>query len=161
MPARGERLGVTCRGRKDGGDHRPDPGHARQALVRRAVAGRRDQAPVELGRPFLEPTEVLDQSLQQLAGERRQAPVLGVADHGQQLAQAGLPLGGDDAELGQVCPQAVDRRRALLQQLLAHPVQHQQWLLALLLHRHEPHAGPLHRLAAGLRVGRIVLTNLP
>ena len=75
---------------------------------------------------------MLDQALEQLAGERRQALVLKIADHGQQLAQAFPPLGGDDPELGQARPQGIDRGGALLEQLLAHPVQHQQRLLASL-----------------------------
>jgi hypothetical protein len=64
--------------------------------------------PVELGRALLEPAQVLDQPLQQLTGERRQAPVLDVGDDGEQLAQPRPPLGGDDPELGQVRPQGVD-----------------------------------------------------
>ncbi len=39
---------------------------------------------------------------EQLAGERRQAPVLRVSDDREQLAQPGPPLGGDDPELGEV-----------------------------------------------------------
>jgi hypothetical protein len=104
--------------------------------------------------------EVVGQDLQQLPRQRWQAPVLRVGDHGQQLPQAGPPLGGDDPELGQLRPQGVDRRRPLLEELLAHPVQHQQRLLVLALDRHEPHPGAPHRLAAGLGVRRVVLVRL-
>ena len=101
-----------------------------------------------------------DQALQQLAGERRQATVLNVGDHGQEFAQADLAPGGDDPELGQVAAQGIDGGGALLQQLLAYPVQHQHRLLVLILGRDKPHAGALHRLAAGLGIGRVVLVGL-
>jgi hypothetical protein len=39
-------------------------------------------------------------------------------------------------------------------------VQHHQGLLILALRRHKPHAAPLHRLAARLRIGRVVLVGL-
>ena len=39
-------------------------------------------------------------------------------------------------------------------------MQHEERLLLLMLDRHEPHAGPLHRLAASLGVGGIVLVAL-
>jgi hypothetical protein len=118
------------------------------------------RAAVEFRRPPLEIAQVGDQALQQLAGERWQAMVLDIGDHGQELAQADLPSSGDDPELGQVAPQSVDRGGALLQQLLAHPVQHQHRLLVLILGRDKPHAGALHRLAAGLGIGRVVLVGL-
>ena len=138
----------------------PTPGTA----VRRSQAAPSrvglDQAAVELRRPPLEIVQVGNQALQQLACERRDASVLNVSDHSQELTQAALPSRGDDPELGQVAAQSVDRGGALLQQLLAHPVQHQHRLLVLALGRDEPHAGALHRLAAGLGIGRIVLVGL-
>ena len=57
-------------------------------------------------------------------------------------------------------PQGVDGRGALLEQLLAHPVQHQQRLPALLLHRHEAHPGPGDGLADRFRIRGVVLVGL-
>ena len=82
-----------------------------------------------------------DQALQQASRASSGAQVLGIADHGQELAQADLPPGGDDPELGQVAAQGIDRGGALLQQLLVHPVRHQHHLLVFALGRDEPHAG--------------------
>jgi hypothetical protein len=61
---------------------------------------------------------------------------------------------------GEMAAQRVDRRGALADQLVAHAMQYQRRLLVPGLHRHEAHARPLHRLAARLGVGRIVLVAL-
>jgi hypothetical protein len=84
------------------------------------------------------------QRVQDLAGERRDGAVLEVAEDREQLAQARLALRRDHPELGQVTAQSIDRRRALADQLVAHPVQHQHRLLPFALDRREPHARPLH-----------------
>ena len=53
-------------------------------------------------------------------------------------------------------PTGLSRRRPRVDQLVAHPLEHQ----GRTLHRHEAHARPLHRLGAGPGVGRVVLVGL-
>ena len=160
MPPRAERARIGHGRGERGGDHRADAGHLGQRPADRVGAGQRDQAPVEPGDLALEVAEMGGQDLQHLAGERRDAVVLDLADEGEQLPHAGLALRRDDAELGQMAAQGIDRRRALADQLVAHPMQHQHRLLRRALDRYEPHARPLHGLAACLGVGRIMLVAL-
>ncbi len=66
----------------------------------------------------------------------------------------------DDTELRQMPAQRIDQHRALTDQKIAGPVQHQRRLLLGCLDRHKPHRGPHHRLADRFRVGCIVLLPL-
>jgi hypothetical protein len=79
----------------------------------RICPGHRDQAPIAPGDCALEVPEPTDQALEHLAGERRHAPILEIAEHREQLAQALPALRPDQPELGQVAAPGVDRRRAL------------------------------------------------
>ena len=80
---------------------------------------------------------------------------------GDQVLQAGATLSREHAELGHVPADRVDRAGPLGDQAIPDPVQHQERLLLLVLDRHEPHAWPLHCLAAGLGVRGIVLARVP
>ena len=55
---------------------------------------------------------------------------------------------------------SVGQLRAIADQPVAHPDQHQARLLLSRLHRHEAHRWPAHRLAKRFGVGRIVLAAL-
>jgi hypothetical protein len=160
MAARAEGRGVGHGRGERGGDHRADARNLAQRAADGVRAGQRDQPAVERGDLRLEVAQLGGQDLQHLAGERRDAVVLDLADEGEQLPHAGLTLGRNDPELGEVPAQRVDRGGALADQLVAHPVQHTRRLLLRALDRHEPHARPRHRLAAGFGVGRIVLVAL-
>src|SRR5690242_14540116 len=78
----------------------------------------------------------------------------------QKLVRSASPLLGDDAELGQVAAKGVAGLRALTNQEIARPVQHQNALLLLTLDRDKAHSGASHRFPTGFSVDRIVLSTL-
>ena len=97
---------------------------------------------------------------QELAGDRRQARVIEVRDDRQQLAHAEPTACSDDPEFGHVPADRIDRARPLGDEPIPDPVQHQQRLLGLGLHRYEAHARALHGLATALGIGRVMLVGL-
>jgi len=132
-----------------GGDHRADAGHRGQRAAGRVGARHRDQPSVETGDLVRELPNLGHQQLQHLPCRGWHAVIFDRGDCGHQLPHAGLTLRRDDPELGQVATQrptskSWDRRRALADQLVAHPVQHQGRLPALALDRNEAHARPRH-----------------
>jgi len=71
-----------------------------------------------------------------------------------------VPLGDDEAVLGQQPPDLVRLRGARLDEALAGAVQGQHRLLPGVLDRHEAHVGTPHGLANRLGVRRVVLVRL-
>ena len=63
-------------------------------------------------------------------------------------------------KLGQQATDPIDRRRALLDEPLPHPMQRQDCLLLGALHRHEAHVGPSYRFADRFGVVAVVLRAL-
>ena len=63
----------------------------------------------------------------------------------------------DEADLGQMAAQSIERRRALAGEQLARSMAHQVGLVIDRTHRHEPLARPAHRLANRCRIDRVVL----
>ena len=83
-----------------------------------------------------------------------------IRDPGEQLGQLCHALCDDDAELGTVGPQGVGQHRALTDQKIAGPVQHEHALLLGALDWHEAHVRARHCLADRLSICRVVLAPL-
>src|SRR5262249_59652712 len=89
-------------------------------------------------------------------GNRRDPVVRLIANNLQQFSRAVAALGRDDAEFGHMPADRIRQHRALPDQQLSGPVQHQASLLFLRLDRNKPHRWPRH----GLTHGRLPSTWL-
>src|ERR1700704_2298247 len=167
--------------------HEPDPGGELAAVLEAGrIAGRCEQragddrtdlrdggeAPAGLvarvpgGDLAIEPGDLrggaaplLDQRLQDRPDRRRNTLVLRGLEHLQQRGETAGALARDDTELAEMRPDRVAQPGALLDQHLPGAMQHQRGLLVGCLDRHQAHAGPRHRLAAGRRVRPGVLAT--
>jgi hypothetical protein len=83
-----------------------------------------------------------------------------IFDRGDQPTYVHHALRSHKAILRQVAAQTVHQLRALPHQEIPAPEHHARSLLLDALHRHEPHRGPLGRLADCLGVSRVVLLPL-
>ena len=91
---------------------------------------------------------------------RRDAVILAILDDLQQPLQPIATDSGDDAELRQMGTQGIDQRRALTDEKVTGPVQHQDRLLIRRLDLDEAHCRPRHGLADGFRIRHVVLLPL-
>jgi hypothetical protein len=113
--------------------------------------------PIEVVDPGLEARHLAQQRRKSRTNRGRQPGVMAILDDGHELDHMASAMCGHDAELRQMAPQRIDQCDALANQELARPMQHQDGLLGLALHRNKPHRRPRHSLADRRRIGRIVL----
>ena len=168
--------------------HQPDPGrhHAarlenvrigdgrRQRACRdRPDSGRGFETPAVFARPVpgvnallgvidlvLQRQQLPRQPFQAAPRQRRDAIIVAIGDHREQLLDLGQADPRHNAELRHVCPERIDQHGSLANQELARPMHHQHALPFSALHRDKAHGRPCDRLADRLRIGRIVLVTL-
>jgi hypothetical protein len=125
-----------------------------------AVAGCVLHLPVELSNTGIRHAILLDQHFEDRLEGLINPIVLIVHYDVEKLLKSGPLDLCDNAVLGQVAAKGVDGCGPSTDQMIAHPVQCHRRLLLDRLCRYEAHARALNRLAARLRIGRIVLVGL-
>ena len=104
--------------------------------------------------------ELLNQRAKRLACQRGQSHITGIFDDGNQFLHLRRPLSDDQSELRTVAAKRIDHHRALTDQQLTGPVQHQNRLLLGAFRRRKAHRRTRHRLADRFRIRRVVLVRL-
>jgi hypothetical protein len=148
-----------------GGDHRgrgerAEPRNRPELLTRRALAIHRfDFVQVTLDLPIEVNQAVVTFGKHRARGSAQ--AVLGILqDFRQPLAPLAQSLADHDAVFTQYPPRLIGHRRALLDEVLANPVQHLNVLLLGALQGHKPQVRPADRFTDRFRIVRVILIAL-
>src|ERR1700729_1593720 len=148
-PAR-EGAGVLDGGHDRRGGDRADARNGHQPLGRLVRFDRRRKLPVDRSDGLIERVNLADKRTKCAAhaiGDHDLAILVEtVGHHALQAIGMVRALRRDEADLGQMAAQSIERRRALAGEQLARPMAHQLGLVVDRTHRHEPLARPTHRL---------------
>src|SRR5271168_1456386 len=146
----GEGAGVLDRGHDRRGGDRADAGNGHQPLGRLVRLDRRRKLAVDRSDRLVERVYLTDQRT------KRDAHAIGdddlailvetVGSHALQAIGMLRALRRDEADLGKMTAQSIERRRTLAGEQLARPMAHQRGLVLDRTHRHEPLARTTHRL---------------
>src|ERR1700723_216247 len=144
----GEGAGVLDGGHDRRGGDWANAGNGHQPLGRLVRLDRRRKLPVDRSDGLIERVDLADKRTKRAAhaiGDHDLAILVEtVGSHALQAIGMLRALRRDEADLGQMAAQSVERRRALAGEQLARPMAHQLGLVVDRTHRHEPLARPTH-----------------